>query len=608
MRSRRKRIMLYLMIPIMFILFLIGYFEPGVQSTKTQSQLLSEVEDKEFDQIEISNLVAFAKLYGYVRYFHPSDEASQINWNSFLVYGVKHVVKADNAQELQQILEELFYPIAPTLQILPSNQQPKEVAKIEGAKLMAWQHFGLDTNPYPTSGYASKRVISDSNNEIKLFDQKLSPGTTVMKNLNSDLKAQIPIVLYSDGTGTLGDTEQSLKDFEVLNYYIKYVKHDEVTAYLVNTILSWNVFQHFYPYFDVVDVNWESELERTLANILQSKDHDGYEKNFRLMLAKLGDAQITALNESKNNFLPFNIDLIENEFVVSASESDDIQLGDRILKINNLAPDKFVNQFESVISGSQHWKKYQMLKEAFTSELAETELSLEINRNGTILENVKVQFNYFPIDEFDRTNKEPIYEIEDGTYYINQTLISDYQFNEQLEKLKNAKGIIIDLRGIQEDFEAGKVIISHLIDYPVQLPNTQVPTIIYPDQDKMKFAPTQLTVEPVSPRLTAKTVYLSYSGTISSSEIFLETVKSNKIAEIVGEDSAGATGNLNFIRLFDSQYHIFWSGTKVLKQDGSQHHLIGVKPTIPVHRTINGVLQGKDEYIEKALEIIHSQP
>ena len=31
----------------------------------------------------IDNLVAFAKLYGYIRYFHPSDEAASINWNQF---------------------------------------------------------------------------------------------------------------------------------------------------------------------------------------------------------------------------------------------------------------------------------------------------------------------------------------------------------------------------------------------------------------------------------------------------------------------------------------------------------------------------------------------
>jgi hypothetical protein len=33
------------------------------------------------------NLNAFAKAYGYVKYFHPSDEASGTDWNRFAIYG-----------------------------------------------------------------------------------------------------------------------------------------------------------------------------------------------------------------------------------------------------------------------------------------------------------------------------------------------------------------------------------------------------------------------------------------------------------------------------------------------------------------------------------------
>jgi hypothetical protein len=31
----------------------------------------------------LRNLLAFARLYGYVRHFHPSDEAAETNWSSF---------------------------------------------------------------------------------------------------------------------------------------------------------------------------------------------------------------------------------------------------------------------------------------------------------------------------------------------------------------------------------------------------------------------------------------------------------------------------------------------------------------------------------------------
>ena len=83
---------------------------------------------------EIQNLRVFTKLYGYVKYFHPSDEASRIDWDKFAIYGAGKVKNAKNSQTLKSILQELFLPIAPSIQIYPSNektekpmqQQPKD--------------------------------------------------------------------------------------------------------------------------------------------------------------------------------------------------------------------------------------------------------------------------------------------------------------------------------------------------------------------------------------------------------------------------------------------------------------------------------------------------
>jgi C-terminal processing protease CtpA/Prc len=44
---------------------------------------------------------------------------------------------------------------------------------------------------------------------------------------------------------------------------------------------------------------------------------------------------------------------------------------------------------------------------------------------------------------------------------------------------------------------------------------------------------------------------------------------------------------------------------RVLKHDGSQHHGVGIRPTVPVARTIKGVAEGKDELLERAIEIVN---
>ena len=54
----------------------------------------------------------FARLYGVVRYFYPSDTAAGLDWNRFAVEGVKQTRAAANAKALQSTLEKLFGPLA----------------------------------------------------------------------------------------------------------------------------------------------------------------------------------------------------------------------------------------------------------------------------------------------------------------------------------------------------------------------------------------------------------------------------------------------------------------------------------------------------------------
>jgi C-terminal processing protease CtpA/Prc len=54
-------------------------------------------------------------------------------------------------------------------------------------------------------------------------------------------------------------------------------------------------------------------------------------------------------------------------------------------------------------------------------------------------------------------------------------------------------------------------------------------------------------------------------------------------------------------------YLLRWTGMEVRKKDGSPHHGVGIQPTVPVGRTLAGVLAGRDELLEKGIEVV-SQP
>ncbi|MDI1477888.1 S41 family peptidase [Polyangium sp. y55x31] len=112
----------------------------------------------------LENVVAFTQLYNYVRFFHPSDEAARADWNAIAVDGARRVEGATSAEELAQILGEIFGPVAPTLRVFPTGLRqdlpeailpPKDGSK---PKIVAWQHEGIELGMLPNNVYKSQRV------------------------------------------------------------------------------------------------------------------------------------------------------------------------------------------------------------------------------------------------------------------------------------------------------------------------------------------------------------------------------------------------------------------------------------------------------------------
>ena len=122
----------------------------------------------------IENIETFGRLYGYIRYFYPGDEAAKIDWNRFVTYGVKKVENAKNQTELKQILEELFLPIVPSLSIYktgsPSEFSPASITPpdTKNMKIISWQHqgvgFGKHDSKYKSIRLNRENIFTGENN------------------------------------------------------------------------------------------------------------------------------------------------------------------------------------------------------------------------------------------------------------------------------------------------------------------------------------------------------------------------------------------------------------------------------------------------------------
>jgi len=723
----------------------------------------------------IQNLRAFTKLYGYVKYFHPSDEASQIHWHKFAVYGAEKVKNAKSHQDLKALLEELFLPIAPTIRIYLSGEKPADLAKhfpedTTGLKVVTWQHkgvgfgkarsiyqsirlnkknkifgagqgFGTVTQGINAIEYRGKEFklkahvktdvgglgnqgqlwlrVDRENKKIGFFDnmadrpiktiewrayeikgkvdddalkiffgcilngsgrvwvddfqlsvknEKWEPvdvenpgfeeedenhrpkkwfyggqgyffntteempykgrkclviksemrfftgklfenhpeiGEVINKKLEANLFCQVPLALYSDENRTLGENDKY--PFTRLKSELKAIDVENITAdnesvRLANVVITWNVFQHFYPYFDVVNVDWGKELTNTLKETLTNKDEKDFFYTINRLVAKLQDGHAGVYHkiQMKEAGLPFKVDWIENQVVITVSKDpQNFQIGDIILAIDGKKAKQVLLDAEEYISGSPQWKRVKSLRRFGYGDQG-IKAGLKIRRRKEILE-IEAERNFKELVTEPSTPN--IQKFENNIYYINLTKATMTEINEKISELAEAKGVIFDLRGYPK---GNHQVICHLLrEKDTSMAWMRVPQIIYPDQDnRVGWEKHGWGLMPKKPQIRAKVLFLTDGRAISYAESFMSFIEHHKLGEIVGQPTAGTNGNVNPFVL-PGAFRVTWTGMKVLKHDGSQHHLIGIQPTVPMKRTIKGVIVGRDEFIEKALEIIN---
>jgi hypothetical protein len=110
--------------------------------------------------LSIKYLSALAEIYGCSRYFNPSSEVQNIDWNKFLLAAVPNVERAENTDSLISVLTGLFTPVVPGIGIYPAGDEKakenyrksydKKIESYSDIILknvdLAWKHIGPKTD------------------------------------------------------------------------------------------------------------------------------------------------------------------------------------------------------------------------------------------------------------------------------------------------------------------------------------------------------------------------------------------------------------------------------------------------------------------------------
>jgi hypothetical protein len=478
-----------------------------------------------------------------------------------------------------------------------------------------WQGDGADGQDYRTSatGLHSHGGARCGQIESRPLASELLPlpEKTLHVELGAGVRADLPVSLYVNPQGRTLPAVTSRREppASMRERQFRDSANDR-SVRLADVALAWNVFEHFYPYFDVVPVDWPAELRAALRRAL----HDGNAQEFQGTLARL----VAALHDGHGHVsrvvpgpkgkegtlpgavLPLAWRIVQGQLIVTdvPASGGDIQRGDIVVSIDRVPALRSVAEMGVVLSAATPQSLAWRAPRELLFGPFEEEVELSLQRGAAPPFETRRQYGATPMAPR-RTIPEKVVELAPGVVYVDVDRITDEDFAAALPKLVSAHGVLFDLRGYPS--HVSSLPLRHLTDQPLRGPYQLVPKATRPHRDGIVFENREHeTLAPLAPRIRGRIVFLADGRTVSEAETWMGIVEAYRLGDIVGEATAGTNGNINSF-ILPGGYRVTFTGLKTLKQDGTRHHGVGIAPTIPCAPTIAGVTQGRDEVLECGL-------
>lgn len=547
-----------------------------------------------FTEKQLHTLEDFSKIYGIACFFHPSDECSNMDWESFSLVNIEKILKMKEPKSNNDsFLISIFRPIIPSLDFdtsYYSNFRKSNYQKI-------WKHNGYGMQGSKT--YKSERIFK----EIK--DESFTPNLQEIR-LNSGRILKIPLGVYCDSnfrTIPMGSSEFYEQNLGHRNIDKNTFKN---SIAIYNFIHSYNVLRHFFPYQNELKLNWDELLKTYLTQSVNDTTKIKHSNTLKRFLNHFKDGHMGVYcNDIIENFaIPVSFEMIDFELYVKKimDTTQNINLGEKVVRINNMSSRKYIDSIRNLVSGSVQWQNY----------LISLQLSKGIQNDGIEIEfenNKKIKFQY-TIDFnkhkwfYQREDTIAIKKIDDNICFINLNYCSSDTILKKMDSLRLYKAIIFDLRG-----------------YPLPSFSKILPYLgVYNDANWMiRFDSIQpyfkshkkneksWNLSPVPNPLNNIHILLIDGRSISYAESVAGLFKHYGDKNyIIGSTSSGANGNVNSVKLL-SGFRFSFSGLKVVNLDGSQHFINGVEPDIVVKRKPVYIKNGRDIFVEEAIRFINNK-
>ena len=513
---------------------------------------------------ETERLVTFGKLYGFLKYYHPNVAQGQFDWDQeFLKTLPKVLEETDSAA-----LSELY---------------------------LSWIN---DLGQYESCDSCNESSDSfDKNFDLNWLNNPLFT-TELQTKLNHIRQNRAQNGNHYATAGPAGKVEITNEpQYPDLGYPDK-------SHRLLALFKYWNIIEYFYPYKYLNETPWDTVLLTMIPEFSSAGNLQEYELAIKRLVAQIDDSHVWIRldDQKKSKYLPVRVTNIDQQLVISGyysaslAAANNLKKGDVISHINGEPVANSVTQLIPFLAGSNENHKrirayYELLNDG------EGTLQLSIQRGSQTLEITAERYSFDDFDYRNSTENPSYLNIDDQVGYINMISLGGKEIGKIFKEFKEKKAIIIDVRNYPTQTLYRT---TNFLNKEEQIfAGIYKPNFNYPG--KFLFTPGPKT-HSSNRAFDGLVIVLVNEESISWSEFTIMALQTAPNVITVGSQTAGADGNVVIFE-FMGGYRTAMSGLGIMYPDGQESQRQGVKIDFLVEPTISGLQEGRDEVLEKALDL-----
>jgi len=539
----------------------------------------SKTEQKNSLSTEQKSLIALGQLWGFLKYHHPEVAQGNYDWDMELIKMIPLVREAESELHWKKILDDWLNNISAVTEN-PNKKLPNLEIKIE-----------------PNYG------------EIFNMDFFLTETIEKIKHIlnNAIISKNHYVNVDMNRSGQLFITNEAAYE-EIL--------YPDLSYRLLALFRFWNIVNYFYPYKELCDQDWNEVLVEMLPFFVDAENREQYILSCLRLAAKLDDSHAGLYSDDEILFewqgklkTPFEVQFIEDELVVTLYTRNDIyvmekiEIGDIIMTVDGVSIVDIMKKLTPYTPASNVAVKQRELAQNILRGNTDTVTLILKGKAEVKIPRYDIGQLTIPNYYIPHSEKEGYSVLDSNIGYVLPSNCKEEERSYGFHKvLDGTKGLIVDMRCYPKDRVSMLLANVHLKQDKFTPTLRAISNVAYPGY----FFIDEYSFNNVTPRnpYTQKIIVIvnEYTQSWAEEQVMIFQLASN--VSIIGSKTAAALGRVVFFDL-PGKIHTRMTGIYVSYPDGSNLQRVGIKIDEIVKPTIAGIKTGRDELLERAVEIIN---